>query len=62
MRGVVVKLGGNFSYTKLISDNILSVGAATLDRKLANFAKDKIWEILSFIMYSWVDWWSYYNE
>ena len=40
VRGVVVKLGGNFSYTKLISDNILSVGAATLDRKVANFAKD----------------------
>ena len=40
VRGVVVKLVGNFSYTKLISDNILSVGAATLDRKVANFAKD----------------------
>ena len=39
VRGVVVKLGGNFSYTKLISDNILSVGAATLDRKVANFCQ-----------------------
>ena len=30
----------NFSYTKLISENIVEAGAATLDRKVANFAKD----------------------
>ena len=40
VKGAVVKLGSNFSYTKLISDDIVEVGAATLDRKLANFAKD----------------------
>ena len=40
VKGAVVKLGSNFSYTKLISKNIIEVGAATLDRKVANFAKD----------------------
>ena len=40
MRGVVIKLGNNFSYTNIENKNILSVGAATLDRKVANFAKD----------------------
>ena len=40
VKGVVIKLGNNFSYTKLISKNILDVGAATLDRKVANYAKD----------------------
>jgi len=40
VKGVVVKLGPNFSYTKLIKKNIIEVGAATLDRKVANFAKD----------------------
>jgi len=40
VKGAVVKLGSNFSYTKLISDDIVEVGAATLDRKVANFAKD----------------------
>ena len=40
VKGVVIKLGNNFSYTKLIEKNILVTGAATLDRKVANFAKD----------------------
>ncbi len=40
VRGVVIKLGNNFSYTNIENKNILSVGAATLDRKVANFAKD----------------------
>tara|TARA_B100000575_G_scaffold194217_1_gene156891 strand:+ start:555 stop:1460 length:906 start_codon:yes stop_codon:yes gene_type:complete len=40
VKGVVIKLGSNFSYTKLCENNIIEVGAATLDRKLANFAKD----------------------
>ena len=40
VRGAVIKLGSGFSYTKLCSNNIIEVGAATLDRKLANFAKD----------------------
>ncbi len=41
VRGAVIKLGKSFSYTKLIGDKILEVGASTLDRKVANFAKDK---------------------
>ena len=40
VKGAVIKLGNEFSYTKLVSKNILDVGAATLDRKLANFAKE----------------------
>ena len=39
-KGAVIKLGKSFSYTRLIEKNILDVGAATLDRKIANFAKD----------------------
>ena len=37
VKGAVIKLGQDFSYTKLISKDILEVGAATLDRKVSNF-------------------------
>ena len=40
VKGVVIKLTQDFSYIKIIDKNILEVGAATLDRKVANFAKD----------------------
>ena len=40
VKGVVIKLGANFSFIKLIDKNILEVGAATLDRKVANFDRD----------------------
>ena len=40
VKGVTIKLGSNFSYTKLINNDIIEAGAATLDRKVANFAKD----------------------
>ena len=40
VQGAVIKLGKNFSYIKLIDKNIIEAGAATLDRKVANFAKD----------------------
>ena len=40
VKGAVIKLGKDFSYTKLIDKNVLEVGAATLDRTVANFAKD----------------------
>jgi UDP-N-acetylmuramate dehydrogenase len=40
VKGAVVKLGKNFSFTKLIDKNIIEVGAATLDRNVANFAKE----------------------
>ncbi len=36
--GVVIKLGNNFSYTKLLKDDEIEVGAATVDRKLSDFA------------------------
>ena len=40
VKGVVIKLGNEFSYTKLINKNIIDVGAATLDRKVANYAQE----------------------
>ena len=40
VKGVVIKLGNEFSFTKLTRENILDVGAATLDRKVANYAKE----------------------
>ena len=51
-KGAVIKLGNNFSFIKQTENNILEVGAATLDRKVANFAKDnclKNFEFLSCI-------------
>ena len=47
--GVVIKLSNDFSYIKLIDKNILEVGAATLDRKVANFAKDNSLQNLEFL-------------
>ncbi len=38
--GVVIKLGNNFSYTKLIKENEIEVGAATMDKKLSDFAME----------------------
>ena len=49
IKGVVIKLGSNFSYLKLIDENILEVGAATLDRKVANFAKENGLSDLEFL-------------
>ena len=40
VKGVVIKLVKDFSFIKIIKENILEVGAATLDRKVADFAKD----------------------
>ena len=40
VKGVVIKLGSSFSEISLIKKNIIKVGAATLDRKISNFAKD----------------------
>ena len=48
-RGVVIKLGKEFSYIKKIDKNIIDVGAATLDRKVANFAKDNNLKDLEFL-------------
>ena len=40
VKGAVVKLGNEFSYTKIVNTNIIDVGASTLDRKVANFARE----------------------
>ena len=40
VKGAVIKLGKNFSYTKLIGKNIIEAGGATLDKKIADFAKN----------------------
>ena len=40
VKGVVIKLGLGFSDIKLVDKDIIEAGAATLDRKLSNFAKD----------------------
>jgi len=49
VKGVVIKLIKEFSYIKLINKNILDVGAATLDRKVADFAKDNDLENFEFL-------------
>ena len=49
VKGVVIKLGSDFSYTKLIEKDIIDVGAATLDRKVANFAKENNLANLEFL-------------
>jgi UDP-N-acetylmuramate dehydrogenase len=40
VKGAVIKLGSNFSFFKLIDQDTIETGAASLDRKLANYAKD----------------------
>ena len=49
VKGAIVKLGKNFSYTKLIDKDTLVVGAATLDRQVANFAKENNVRNLEFL-------------
>ncbi len=41
IKGVVIKLGQGFTGINLVKKNVIEVGAATLDRKVSNFAKDK---------------------
>ena len=36
--GVIIKLGKDFAYTNLLEDGKIEVGAATLDKKVADFA------------------------
>ena len=40
VKGVVIKLGPNFSKIELIDEDTIQVGAGALDRKISNFAKD----------------------
>ena len=49
VKGAVIKLGQNFSFIKVIDKDILEVGAATLDRKVSNFAKDNNLANLEFL-------------
>ena len=49
VKGVVLKLGKGFSHTNLIEKNIIEVGAATLDRKVSDFAKENNLENLEFL-------------
>ncbi len=41
IKGVVIKLGSGFSDIRLVDKDTLEVGAATLDRKISDFAKNK---------------------
>lgn len=41
VKGVVIKLSSSFSYTKLLDKNIIEAGAATLDKKVSDFASEK---------------------
>ena len=38
VKGITIKLSSRFSYLNLISSNIVEAGAATLDKKIADFA------------------------
>ena len=49
VKGVTVKLSSQFSYVNLISPNIIEAGAATLDRKIANFALENSLTGLEFL-------------
>lgn len=40
VKGIVIKLGSKFSEMRVIDNNIIRVGAAALDRKVSDFAKD----------------------
>mgnify|MGYP001157167493 FL=1 len=40
VEGAIIKLSSNFSYVRLNENNIIEVGAATLDKKLSDFAKE----------------------
>ena len=40
VKGIVIKLGSSFSEIKLIDKDVIEAGAASLDRKVSNFAKE----------------------
>ena len=49
IKGITVKLSSHFSYLNLASSNIIEAGAATLDRKIADFAIEKSLSGLEFL-------------
>ena len=49
VKGITIKLGSQFSYLNLISPNIIEAGAATLDKKIADFALENSLTGLEFL-------------
>ena len=49
VQGVTIKLGAGFTYLKLLNNNIIEAGAATLDKKIANFALENALTGLEFL-------------
>ena len=49
IKGITIKLSSNFSYVNLISENIIEAGAATLDKKIADFATENSLTGLEFL-------------
>ena len=49
VKGAIIKLSKGFSYTKKINKDTIEAGAATLDRKVANYAKDNSLGNLEFL-------------
>jgi UDP-N-acetylmuramate dehydrogenase len=49
LKGVALKLGSNFSYTKILDKKFIEAGSATLDRKLSNFATENALSGLEFL-------------
>jgi UDP-N-acetylmuramate dehydrogenase len=49
VKGAVIKLGKEFSFIKKIEKDTLEIGAATLDRNIANFAKENSLGNLEFL-------------
>ena len=49
IKGVTIKLSSKFSYTKILENNLIEVGAATLDRQVANFAMQNSLTNLEFL-------------
>lgn len=49
VKGATIKLGSNFSYVKIHQNNIIEAGAATLDKKVADFAAQNSFSGLEFL-------------
>ena len=49
LKGLVIKLGPGFSFVKIIEENMLQVGAATLDKTLSIFALNNSIEGFEFL-------------
>ena len=49
VKGIAIKLGSQFSYLNLLSPNIIEAGAATLDKKIADFALENSLTGLEFL-------------